>query len=106
MTTEMESIPFEGIIQELNFFVFHAGIDALKREGIIRQDAELQDATKNSPSHLRWFIRASHYGFNVAQNKIGRLVIDYEVLIRDLTGSPLAAFVMQFHRDDWGRRST
>lgn len=82
---------FEGIVRHLYWHVFHAGIDSLKQEGLIRSDSELFGTIENSASAFRRFIRGCHYGFDVAQKGIGRLVCECELEVRRLTRELKAA---------------
>jgi hypothetical protein len=79
------NVQFEKTFRDLHWRVFHNGIDALKKEGIIRLDSELLATIKRSSSAFRRFIRGCHYGFELAQKGIGRVVCEREIRIRQLT---------------------
>jgi len=59
------NVQFEKTFRDLHWRVFHNGIDALKKEGIIRLDSELLATIKRSSSAFRRFIRGCHYGFDL-----------------------------------------
>lgn len=83
--TDDLNVQFEKTVRDLHRHVFHDGIDALKKEGIIRLDSELLTTIKTSSSAFRRFIRGCHYGFDLAQKGIGRAVCEREIRIRQLT---------------------
>lgn len=75
--------PFEPILLDLHHYAFHAGIDALQERGLLRVDSELPSVLRNNPSAVRRFFRGCHYGFDLTQRKVGKLVIEQEILARD-----------------------
>ena len=84
MNLDHASLPsFEPILLDLHYYAFHAGIDALQERGLLRTDSELPSVLRNNPSAVRRFFRGCHYGFDLTQRKVGKLVIEYEVLAKD-----------------------
>jgi len=75
---------FEPILQHLDRLVFEGGIEALQKVGALGNSQELLSVIKTDPSLNRRFLRGCHYGWNEAQGKIGKLVIQYEDEIRQL----------------------
>jgi hypothetical protein len=65
---------FEPLLKEIYRLIFHAGIDAMKKERLLTNDENMLARLKN-PSFKRKFIRACHYGFDLAQRKICSNVI-------------------------------
>jgi hypothetical protein len=84
MNFDHTSLPsFEPILLDLHHYAFHAGIDALQERGLLRADSELPYVLRNNPSAVRRFFRGCHYGFDLAQRKVGKLVIEYEKRAKD-----------------------
>lgn len=64
--------PFEPILDQLFELAQRNGITELEKKGYGQADFE------NNPSVRREFIRACHYGYDLAQRKIAKLVIAME----------------------------
>src|SRR6266446_3442027 len=75
---------FEPVLRHLDRLVFEGGIEALQKVGALGNSQELLSVIKIDPSLNRRFLRGCHYGWNEAQGKIGKLVIQYEDEIRQL----------------------
>jgi len=83
MNLDHPTLPsFEPILIELHQYASHAGIDALQERGLLRADSDLPRVLQDNPTALKRFFRGCHYGFDLAQRKAGRLVIEYELLAR------------------------
>jgi hypothetical protein len=65
----------ESQLREIYRLIFHAGIDAMKKERLLRDNESLFTQLKR-PSFRKRFIRACHYGFDLAQRKICAGVIE------------------------------
>jgi hypothetical protein len=71
--------PFEPILNRLYELARRNGILELEKKGYGQADFE------SNPSVRRQFLRACHYGYDVAQRKIAQLVIEMEGDRRQLT---------------------
>ncbi len=71
--------PFEPILSQLYELAQRNGISELEKKGYKQADFE------NSPSVRREFIRACHYGYDLAQRKTAKLVIAMEEEVARLT---------------------
>ena len=74
--------PFEPLLKELRPLVFRSGIQALVSKGLLRHEDELRQVIEHSRPAMRRFMRGCHYGYDLAQRKIGAAVLDYEIRSR------------------------
>ena len=65
----LDSDKFEPLFKDIYRLIFHAGIDAMKKERLLTTDESMFARLKDR-SFRRKFIRACHYGFDLAQRKI------------------------------------
>jgi len=80
MILDDKALPsFEPILASLYELAQHNGLSDLKKRGVDPKDL------KNNPSVRRDFIRACHYGYDLAQRTIAKLVIEMDEDIRRRT---------------------
>jgi len=79
MVESKDLLRFESILNQLYDLAQRSGISELEKRGYKQSDFE------SNPSIRREFLRACHYGYDVAQRKIAKLVIDMELEIARLT---------------------
>src|ERR1017187_9422621 len=69
---------FEPVVRRLIYVAHESGGSFLRAEGLGPGDLS------NHPKAVRIFLRKCHYGFDLAQRQIGKLVVDYERRVREL----------------------
>jgi hypothetical protein len=71
--------PFEPILSKLYELAHRNGISEMEKRGYTLSDL------KGNPPLRREFLRACHYGYDLAQRKIAKLVIELEREVARLT---------------------
>jgi hypothetical protein len=82
--------PFEPLLGKLLPYIFESGIAELRKAGIIHHPSQLEAALDDGSVRRRFF-RACHYGWDLAQRHIAKLVIEYQETIIGLQGELKAA---------------
>lgn len=72
----MPADQFEQLLRKVMFLAFEAGKHTLEGHGFRLPDIQTDERA------YRQFIRACHYGYDKAQDLIGRSVVDYEISAR------------------------
>jgi hypothetical protein len=76
--------PFEPLIAVIRRMIFEYGLNSMISEGLIRNGSELEATIASSSSAHRRFVRACHYGYDLAQRRLVNTVVGYEDQIRRL----------------------